>query len=385
MTFIRGPMLDLPWSKSGDFTKETSTSSARVGNPIKGKCTKLTYHGAVSDNFDMLDGCNEGSVWALIFEHDSSDWVIRLDYALIVVVYGVRDGTSTHDTSTFDQNLYCTGMKYTTTTFIVDMSNIVPAFVFILAWIFRIIVGIVIVIGLYSVLSTFDQNLYCMGMEYTTTFIVDMSNIVPTFVFILAWIFRFETVIIRKIHSPAKILGTIVTGAMIMTFIRGPMWDLPSSKSGDFTKESSTSSTRVGNPIKGALMIIAIALNLYPTELSLTVLICLIGAIEGSVWALIFEYDSLAWVIRLDYVLIADFYGGVICSGIAYCFQSVIRKSKPVFVIDFNPLIMVIVAITRSFLLSKIIYLGWIIGGIVIVIELYSVLWGKCKDESTPL
>ncbi|KAI9157264.1 hypothetical protein LWI28_019500 [Acer negundo] len=53
---------------------------------------------------------------------------------------------------TLDQNLYYTGMKYTTATFTAAMCNILPAFAFILAWIFRIIGAIVIVIGLYLVL-----------------------------------------------------------------------------------------------------------------------------------------------------------------------------------------------------------------------------------------
>ncbi|KAK4855005.1 hypothetical protein QYF36_003155 [Acer negundo] len=207
--------------------------------------------------------------------------------------------------------------------------------------------------------------------------------------------------IYTSLDLQTKILGTIVTvgGAVLMTFIKGPILDLPWTESEDFTEETGTSSSSVQNPIKGAIMIIigciccagfiilqANALKTYPTELSLTALICLMGAIEGSVSALIFEHNnSSAWAIHFDYALIAAVYGGVICSGIAYYVQSVLMKSKgPVFVAAFNPLIMVVVAITSSFLLSKMMYLGWIIGGIVIVIGLYLVLWGKSKDELPP-
>ncbi|KAK0591619.1 hypothetical protein LWI29_004896 [Acer saccharum] len=247
---------------------------------------------------------------------------------------------------------------------------------------------------------TIDQNLYYTGMKYTTaTFTAAMCNILPAFAFILAWIFRFETVNIRKIRSQAKILGTIVTigGAMLMTLINGPMLDLPWTKPEHFNQEASTSSSNVQNPIKGAIMVVvgcvcwagfvilqANTLKSYPTELSLTALICLMGAIEGTVFALFMERgNSSAWAIKFDYALLAAVYSGVICSGIAYYVQGVIMKSKgPVFVTAFNPLSMVIIAIMSSFVLAEIMYLGRIIGAIVIVIGLYLVLWGKSKDQS---
>ncbi|KAK3232225.1 hypothetical protein Dsin_004106 [Dipteronia sinensis] len=255
----------------------------------------------------------------------------------------------------------------------------------------------IVLLGLLE--PTIDQNLYYAGMKCTTaTFTAAMYNILPAFAFILAWIFRFETVNIRKIHSQAKILGTIVTvgGAMLMTLIKGPMLDLPWTKPEDFNQEASTSSSNVQNPMKGAIMIIvgcvcwagfiilqANTLKSYPTALSLTALICMMGAIEGSVFALFMEHgNSSAWVIKLDYALLTAVYSGVICSGIAYYVQGVIMKSKgPVFVTAFNPLSMVVIAIMSSFLLAEIMYLGRIIGAIVIVTGLYFVLWGKSKDQ----
>ncbi|KAK2633740.1 hypothetical protein Ddye_028532 [Dipteronia dyeriana] len=249
---------------------------------------------------------------------------------------------------------------------------------------------------------TIDQNLYYTGMKYTTaTFTAAMCNILPAFAFILAWIFRLETVNIRKIYSQAKILGTIVTigGAMLMTLMKGPILNLPWTKSEDFNQEACTSLPSVQNPTKGAIMIIvgcvcwagffilqANTLKSYPTELSLTALICLMGAIEGTVFALFMEHgNSSAWAIKFDYALLAAVYSGVICSGIAYCVQGVVMKSKgPVFVTALNPLSMIITAIISSFVLAEIMYLGRITGAIVIVIGLYLVLWGKSKDQLPP-
>ncbi|KAK8579646.1 hypothetical protein V6N13_142818 [Hibiscus sabdariffa] len=245
---------------------------------------------------------------------------------------------------------------------------------------------------------TMNQNLYYTGMKYTTaTFSSAMANVLPAFAFLLAWIFKVEKVNIRKVHSQAKILGTIVTvgGAMVMTLISGPMLQLPWAKSNNLLLLS-TSSPPHQHPIKGALMMAAgcfccaafiilqaITLKSYPAELSLTALICLAGTIEGSIVALAMEAgNAAAWSVHLDVKFLTAVYSGVVCSGIGYYVQGVIMKTRgPVFVTAFNPLSMVIVAILSSFILSEVLYLGRVLGAAVIVAGLYLVLWGKTKDQ----
>ncbi|KAH9703166.1 WAT1-related protein [Citrus sinensis] len=243
---------------------------------------------------------------------------------------------------------------------------------------------------------TIDQNLFYTGMKYTTaTFTTAMANVLPAFAFLMAWIIRLEKVNFRKFHSWAKVFGTIVTvgGAMFMTLIKGPVLDLPWTNH-NYHQES-TSNSSVQSPIKGALMItigcfswagfMAITLKSYPTELSLTALICLMGTIEGTIVALFLERGNAAvWSIHLDSKLLAAVYSGVICSGIGYYVSGVVMKDRgPVFVTAFNPLCMIIVAIMGSFLLSEIMYLGRVVGAIIIVVGLYLVLWGKSKDQNT--
>ncbi|GMI83406.1 Usually multiple acids move in and out Transporters 14 [Hibiscus trionum] len=259
--------------------------------------------------------------------------------------------------------------------------------------------SIFIKILILGLLPTIDQNLYYTGMKYTTaTFTSAMSNVLPAFAFLLAWIFKLEKVNIRKVHSQAKILGTIVTvgGAMLMTMINGPMLQLPWAESNNLLLLS-TASPPEQDPIKGALMIAAgcfcwaafiilqaITLKSYPAELSLTALICVAGTVEGSIVALAMEAgNAAAWSVHLDVKFLAAVYGGVVCSGIAYYVQGVVMKTRgPVFVTAFNPLSMVIVAILSSFILSEVLYLGRVLGAVVIVAGLYLVLWGKSKDDN---
>ncbi|KAL9421953.1 hypothetical protein AB3S75_034261 [Citrus x aurantiifolia] len=255
----------------------------------------------------------------------------------------------------------------------------------------------ILLLGLLE--PTIDQNLFYTGMKYTTaTFTTAMANVLPAFAFLMAWIIRLEKVNFRKFHSWAKVFGTIVTvgGAMFMTLIKGPVLDLPWTNH-NYHQES-TSNSSVQSPIKGALMITigcfswagfmvlqAITLKSYPTELSLTALICLMGTIEGTIVALFLERGNAAvWSIHLDSKLLAAVYSGVICSGIGYYVSGVVMKDRgPVFVTAFNPLCMIIVAIMGSFLLSEIMYLGRVVGAIIIVVGLYLVLWGKSKDQNT--
>ncbi|XP_043699750.1 WAT1-related protein At2g39510-like [Telopea speciosissima] len=247
-----------------------------------------------------------------------------------------------------------------------------------------------------------DQNLYYAGMQYTSaTFTTAMSNMLPALTFVMAFLLRMEKVNIRRPRSIAKVVGTIVTvgGAMLMTLIKGPSIDLPWTK-GTGSQDGTEASVHQ-QPLKGALMITAgcvcwagfvilqaITLKTYPAELSLTVWICLMGTIEGTLVTLAIEHSNTAiWSLQWDMKLVAVLYSGIVCSGIAYSIQGVIMKERgPVFITSFSPLSMVIVAVLSTFILGELLCLGSIIGAIVIAIGLYLVVWGKGKDhKSSPV
>ncbi|GLT63360.1 hypothetical protein SLA2020_359310 [Shorea laevis] len=57
-----------------------------------------------------------------------------------------------------------------------------------------------------------DQNLYYLGMKYTSaTFASAIVNMLPAITFIMAIIFRLETVNFKKLQSAAKVVGTVIT------------------------------------------------------------------------------------------------------------------------------------------------------------------------------
>ncbi|QCE07048.1 WAT1-related protein [Vigna unguiculata] len=239
-----------------------------------------------------------------------------------------------------------------------------------------------------------DQNLYFLGMKYTTaTFAVTMTNMLPAITFIFAWILRLEQVNIRSIRSQAKVAGTVATvsGAMIMTLIKGPL--LFGTHGGNDQSQNNGTSTQ--HTIMGFIMITigcfcwasfmilqAITLKTYPAALSLSAWICLMGTIEGAAVALFMERGHPSvWSIKFDIRLLCAVYSGIICSGVSYYLQGVVMKSRgPVFVTAFSPLCMVIVAIMSYFILAEQVFLGRMSGAIVICLGLYFVVWGKSKD-----
>jgi len=57
------------------------------------------------------------------------------------------------------------------------------------------------------------------------------------------------------------------------------------------------------------------------------------------------------------------------------------RPKGPVFATAFSPLMTIIVVVVGSIFLSESFYLGSVLGGLMIAIGVYAVLWGKVKDR----
>lgn len=57
------------------------------------------------------------------------------------------------------------------------------------------------------------------------------------------------------------------------------------------------------------------------------------------------------------------------------------KKKGPVFVTMFNPLLTVMVAILAYVVFGENLYAGSVIGGVLVILGLYMLLWGKDKDQ----
>ncbi|XP_044507225.1 WAT1-related protein At2g39510-like [Mangifera indica] len=244
-----------------------------------------------------------------------------------------------------------------------------------------------------------SQNFSDTGMKYTTaTFNVSMSNALPAMTFIMAWIFRLEIVKLRKLHGQAKIVGTLlaVGGGIIMTFVKGTLLDLPWKNGINIIFKKSATDVEHTDLMKGAGLIVvglfcwscfiilqAHILRSYPSVLSLAALVCIFGSIEGIILALLVERgNTKIWsIFNPDAKLLAVIYGGMMSCSTYLIMGWLMKNRGPVFVTSFNPLGMVLVTIFSSFFLAERLFLGRVLGAAVIIIGLCMVLWGKSKDQ----
>jgi len=248
-----------------------------------------------------------------------------------------------------------------------------------------------------------DQNFYYLGLKLTSpTYSCALSNVLPAMTFVIALLFRMEKVNIKKLRSQAKIVGTIacVGGAMLMTLYKGPLVQMfwsPGHQSAQDNHTSMPPAAAVDQKdwIVGSLLIIAATLawsalfilqarvlKKYSAQLSLATLMCFLGTLQATVLGVAFVREPSMWAIGWDINLLAAVYSGVVSSAIAYYVQGLCMRVKgPVFATAFSPLMMILVAVMGSIILSERIYLGSVLGGLMIAIGLYAVLWGKVKDS----
>ncbi|KAF5474300.1 hypothetical protein F2P56_006212 [Juglans regia] len=256
----------------------------------------------------------------------------------------------------------------------------------------------IFVLGLLG--PVIDQNLYYAGLKFTSpTYSCAISNMLPAMTFVMAVLCRMEKLNMKRVRCQAKVVGTIVTvaGAMLMTLYKGQVlnfvWSQHMHHPKSYTPEEATGSADK-DWFKGSMLLIiatlawasffiiqAITMKRYSAHLSLTSLVCFIGTLQSIAVTLVLEHKPSAWKIGWDMNLLAAAYAGIVSSSIAYYVQGlVMQKRGPVFVTAFSPLMMIIVAIMGSFILAEKIYLGGILGSVLIVMGLYSVLWGKYKE-----
>ncbi|XP_010930762.1 WAT1-related protein At5g64700 isoform X2 [Elaeis guineensis] len=239
---------------------------------------------------------------------------------------------------------------------------------------------------------------YSVGLDYTTTTsAAAMINSAPAVTFILAVLFRIETIKIKKLQGIAKVSGIVLclAGILTLAFFKGPQLksfnhhhlfghrasqtDRGHSKwaLGILLMTISTTALSLGTVLQGFV------LKEYPAKLAFTALQCLCGAIQSFFVALAFERDFSRWKLGFNMNLLSVTYGGIMATGVTFYLQSwTIEKKGPVFLAMGSPLILIIQIICSYVLLGEIINLGSILSGVLMVGGLYGVLWGKKREEN---
>ncbi|XP_076930548.1 WAT1-related protein At1g09380-like [Bidens hawaiensis] len=237
---------------------------------------------------------------------------------------------------------------------------------------------------------------YFVGLKNTTPTIgCALSNLLPGLTFILAVAFKQENVKLKTLGGQAKLIGTLlgVGGAMVLALYHGPLVPIRGSSIHLNIVANDYSDHTQGN-ILGPILVIISALtwsiwfiiqarmgNKYPAPYSIAALMLLMGTVQCCVFGVIMEPRLSEWSLYPGIRALASIYAGVACSGIGVCIMSwCIDRKGALFISVFSPLLLVIVAALSWTFLREKLYLGTVLGSVLIVIGLYIVLWGKSKE-----
>lgn len=245
------------------------------------------------------------------------------------------------------------------------------------------------------------QNLNMEAIALTSvTFTTAISNLIPAITFIISLSFGLERLNLRRAGGKAKIIGTItgISGAMLLTFIKGPEVKMlsfhvnlfnhrnghvvhPHATSGLMTIFGALASVASNVSYAMWLIIQAKMSERYPCPYSSTALMSLMGAVLSISFAFCVERDLSQWRLGWNIRLLTVAYAGIVVSGVMVAVISwCVRTRGPLFVSIFSPLMLVVVAFAGSTILDEKLYLGSIIGSMLIICGLYVVLWGKSKE-----
>ncbi|KAL5781771.1 hypothetical protein ACOSP7_006800 [Xanthoceras sorbifolium] len=175
----------------------------------------------------------------------------------------------------------------------------------------------------------------------------------------------------------AKVLGTVVSlaGVTTMTLYKGPILKNLGHPLIHFRRNTAIHEHWLKGSVLTAASCItwsicyimqAIILKRYPARLSLTTWISFLGAVQSAIFTVIVEHKPAADVLWFN------------------CIHSTMvhrKKKGPVFVSMFYPLSTILVAALAYFVLGEKLYLGSIIGAVIVIIGLYLLLWGKETEQ----
>ncbi|XP_060675133.1 WAT1-related protein At1g25270 isoform X3 [Ziziphus jujuba] len=211
----------------------------------------------------------------------------------------------------------------------------------------------------------------------------------------LCGIFGLEKLKIGTMAGKAKLMGFMVSisGGMIFILYKGLKINIWSTGINLLLKYEALGHQVKGNQGLGSFLAIASCLSLtiwyliqakvckaYPPY-SATALMCTFASIQATVFVLCAERDWSRWKLNWNIQLITILYAGILQSG--FCFAAIAWCSEvkgAFFVSAFYPLMLVFVAIVGTLFLDEHLYLGSLIGSILIVVGLYAVLWGKSEE-----
>ncbi|XVE86605.1 hypothetical protein DITRI_Ditri18aG0047400 [Diplodiscus trichospermus] len=250
---------------------------------------------------------------------------------------------------------------------------------------------------------TLSLDIYGVALVYTSaTLAAATTNCLPVITFFFAVLLRMEVLRLKTSAGIAKLVGIVIclAGVLTLALYKGPHMKLfcihhlfEHHHSQALHSQSSSGETWIkgcflmlmSNSCWGLWLVLqGRVLKSYPSKLLFTTLQCFFSTIQSFAIAIALERDPYEWSLGWNVRLLAVAYCGIVVTGVTFYLQAwVIEKKGPVFLAMSTPLTLVFTVFCSAFLLCEIISLGSLLGGLLLISGLYSVLWGKTREQRT--
>ncbi|KAK6793214.1 hypothetical protein RDI58_006667 [Solanum bulbocastanum] len=295
-------------------------------------------------------------------------------------------------------NMYFVSLTFISPTFIASMLNTIAALTFVLAVILRLEIvnfkdprGIAKIIGtLISLAGVMIMTLYkgaiLKNLWHPIIYIHQGNNVVKedwvkgsilTVASCITWAIWY---IMQKIaNSKVEFLSMFLDCVEVIKGWLDKSWTM---SSGPILGRDRLTFLELEDNLRVQLNQ-AYTLKRYPAQLSLTTWMSFVGAAQSAFYTVIVQHKRAAWTIGFNIDFWSTIYGGIVISGLVGYIQLWCTEQKgPVFVTMFNPLSTILVALLAYFVFGEKLYMGSIIGAIIVIVGLYLLLWGKEDPKS---
>ncbi|KAI4384893.1 hypothetical protein MLD38_002979 [Melastoma candidum] len=215
---------------------------------------------------------------------------------------------------------------------------------------------------------TCAMSLYYYGLRATTaTFATNFLNLIPIVTFVFAVLLRLEALNLLKRAAKVKTLGALlcIGGALMTSLYHGKSFYIISKH-----RVHPAIGNEPHNWTTGTIMLSLSCLSYGSWYIVQLKLLKIFSLRRSSAW-------RLGWNLQL----LTIFYSGAFATATTICLLIwAIAKKGPTYPSMFNPLTLIFVAILEALILGEPIWLGTLLGTILILIGIYSYLWGKKKE-----
>uniref|UniRef100_A0ACD5Z7S0 Uncharacterized protein n=1 Tax=Avena sativa TaxID=4498 RepID=A0ACD5Z7S0_AVESA len=248
--------------------------------------------------------------------------------------------------------------------------------------------------------AALSQYTFLYGLQYTTaTFAITFINLSPVLTFLIAVVLRMEPLKVKSTSGAAKIAGTLMSlaGLLLLSLYKGVPLTHQAAAAPSPAVQHSDDGSGNRNWMLGTMALLANCLcfscwlllqarltKKYTAIYSSTALMFFISMLQGGALTVAVERRASLWMLTSKLEIVTVLYAGIAGSGSGYLIMTwCVEKKGPVFTAAFIPITQIMVATIDFFFLHEQIYLGSILGSVLMVLGLYLVLWGKKRDEAS--